>query len=227
MEMMQDGSINRRRMLGGLAMGGAMLALPGCMSVPGFGLTDAIKRILTLSSQTAFANLTSPDGFWDSSVARIGLPAMFRGGGLASTLLTSGPVKNQLQKALNNVAEDGAERAAPLVADAIRNISFTDAAAIIGGGPTAATGFLRQNMGSTLVSAMVPALGDAMKVANNPILSQAIAALSGVDVGGVAQALSSDVDNAIWAEMGLAESEIRANPESTNDPMLIAVLKAT
>ena len=219
--------LGRRQLLAGMVMGGAIVALPGCASLPGFSLTEAVKRILTLSSQNAFAALTAPGGFWDSTVARIDLPSQFRSGGIASALLTSGPVRSQLQRTLNNVAEDGAERAAPLVADAIRNISIADAAGIIGGGRTAATGYLRSQMGTALVTAMVPALGDAMRVANNPILLQILTAFSGVDVDNIARSLSADVDNAIWAQMGLAESEIRANPQATGDPVLIALLRAT
>ena len=224
MEMLVNRTIGRRQMLAGLSLGGAMAALPGCATLPGFGLTEAIKRILTLSSQQAFATLTQDDGFWNSAVARIGLPSAFtQNASLVSALLSTGPVRNQLQKTFNNIAEDGAERAAPLVADAIRNISIGDAAAIVNGGGSAATSYLRGQMGTALIGAMVPALGDAMRVASNPLLGQALSALSGVDVNGVAQGLAVDVDNAIWAQIGASESAIRANPQATNDPAIIAV----
>ncbi|MFM5907717.1 MAG: DUF4197 family protein [Novosphingobium sp.] len=43
---------------------------------------------------------------------------------------------------------------------------------------------------------------------------------------GVARQLSEQADNAIWGEIGREEAYIRANPESTNDPVLIGVFKA-
>ena len=49
--------------------------------------------------------------------------------------------------------------------------------------------------------------------------------MTGVDVTGVARSLSGKVDNAIWGEIGREESAIRANPEKTNDAVLIAALK--
>ena len=61
--------------------------------------------------------------------------------------------------------------------------------------------------------------------ANDPIVGQALGALTGVDVTGVARSLSGKVDNAIWGEIGREEASIRANPEKTNDAVLIAALR--
>jgi hypothetical protein len=111
MEQLTGTIIARRGFLVGTVGAGALL-LPGCASMGGFSMVDAIKRLLTLSSEQAFAKLTAPGGFWDSEVARFELPTLFSSsGGVLRSLLTSGPFKNQLQKQLNIVAEKGAERA--------------------------------------------------------------------------------------------------------------------
>ena len=106
------------------------------------------------------------------------------GGGrrLAGAVLKSPVFREKLQHELNNLAEDGARRAAPVVAEAVRNIAITDALALIKGGKTAATTYLRQAMGPALVNAMIPELDQAMRLAENPILNQAISALSGVSI---------------------------------------------
>ena len=96
---------------------------------------------------------------------------------------------------------------------------------LIRGGPTAATSYLRKSMGLALVDAMIPALGDAMRVANDPLLSQAITALAGIDTVEVARSVATSADNAIWSQIGTKESAIRANPAATRDPVLIAMLK--
>lgn len=221
----QTGLARRAFMAGSAATG--LLTLSGCASLGGYGFTDAIRRLLLLSSEGAFARLTAPGGFWDSSVARLELPSLFgnRGGVLAG-ILTSGVFREKLQQRLNYIAEDGARSAAPLVADTVRTIGIENAVALIRGGPTAATSFLRQNMGAGLINAMVPALGDAIRISSDPVVGQAIRALAGVDVNGVAQSVANSADNAIWYQIGLEETAIRANPEKTNDPVLIAVLKA-
>lgn len=218
-------ALARRSFLVGTAVSGLML-LPGCASVGGFSMVEAIRRLLMLSAERAFARLTAPGGFWDSEVARFDLPELFTGsGGSIRSLLTSTLFKNQLQKQLNLVAEKGAARAAPVVYDAVRSISIADAVGIVQGGPTAATSFLRSAMGPALINAMIPGLSDALRVSSDPVLGQAMRALSGVDLGGIAQSIANRADNSIWYQIGFEETAIRANPESTNDPVLIGVLK--
>lgn len=220
----QTGLARRGVILGMGAM--SVLALSGCTGMGGLSMTEALKRLLTLSSQNAFAKLTASGGFWDSTVARFDLPVLFSGSsGLVRSLLTSGVFKDQLQHQLNIVAEKGAERAAPLVLDTIRNVSIPDAVGLIRGGPTAATTWLRGQMGPALINAMIPGMTDAIRVSGDPVLGKAIGALSGVDIGQVAQAVANRADNSIWYQIGAEESAIRANPQSTNDPVLIAALK--
>ncbi|MFM5916380.1 MAG: DUF4197 domain-containing protein [Novosphingobium sp.] len=217
----------RRAFLVGTAATGGLL-LSGCESMGGrFSMVEAIRRLLTLSSQAAFALLTAPGGFWDSEVARFEAPELFgnAGTGLLKNLLTSTVFKQNLQHQLNIVAEKGAERAAPVVYDAVRGISIPDAVNLVRGGPTAATTFLRGQMGPALINAMIPQLSDALRVSSDPILGQAVRALSGVDIGQMALSVANRADNSIWYQIGHEEAAIRAHPETTKDPLLIGVFK--
>lgn len=224
MDSLDNRLIARRAFLAGTAAAG-LLALPGCQSMGGFSMVDAIRRLLDISARNAFAKLTAPGGFWDSEVARFDLPEMFGASGGIRSLLTSAVFKQNLQKQLNVVAEKGAARAAPLVYEAVTNISIPDAVAIVRGGSSAATGYLRSQMGQGLVNAMVPGLSDALRISGDPVLGQAIRALSGVDVGQIAQSVATRADNSIWKQIGIEEGAIRAHPESTRDPLLIGVFK--
>lgn len=224
MENVASNLVARRAFLAGTAAVGIM-ALPGCQSMGGFSMVEAIRRLLDMSAKAAFAKLTAPGGFWDSEVARFDLPDMFGASGPLKALLLSSAFRSGLQKQLNVVAEKGAERAAPLVYDAVTKISIPDALAIVRGGSSAATAYLRGQMGQGLVGAMVPGLSDALRVTSDPVLGKAIKALSGVDVGQMAQSIATKADNSIWNQIGLEEGAIRANPERTNDPLLIGVFK--
>ena len=221
------GGLSRRAALAGLLAAGAF-ALPGCTTMMRRdGTTDIVRRMLELSTQRAFARLVQPDGFWDSSVARINLPVLFgKPGSAMAGILRSEVFREKLQHHLNNLAEDGARKAAPVVAEAVRSISIPDTLALLHGERTAATTYLRQAMGPALVNAMIPALDEVMRVGSDPVLGQAIAALSGVDLAAAAHALAIEADNAIWYEIGASEADIRADPASSNDPLLIAGLKA-
>lgn len=221
-------TLNRRTLMGGALASAALLALPGCMSLPGFGLNDAIKRILTLSSDRAFARLLQDGGFWDQELERVGLATMLGGrGDLLGNVLTSNLFKDRLARAFSGVAVEGAERAAPLVADAVRGATIADAAAIVNGGPSAASDFLRAQMGRTLVEAMLPEVSDGLRLANEPLVGQALASLTGIDLAGAANNFATRIDNTIWREIGVEEAAIRADPASTNDPVIIGVFGLT
>ena len=170
-------TVGRRTFLAGAAATG-VLALSACDSLPALSLTEAIRRLLTRASRAAFARLTAPGGFYDSELSRLDLPDVFGSrGGVLQSILTSAVFKTRLQREFNHIAERGARRAAPLVADAVRMIGIDNARDLIRGGPTAATGFLRQSMGASLIEVMVPELGEGMRLASDPIVGQAIAAL--------------------------------------------------
>ena len=225
-----EGGIGRRSILAGIFTTGVLMALPGCTTI-GSTLgkptaTELVERLLLVSSQRAFARLTQPEGFWDSTVARIDLPVLFgKPGSKVAKILKSAAFREKLQHELNLIAEDGARVAAPLVYEAVRGLTVTDALALLRGGDTAATTFLRQSMGASLVNAMIPELGRVMQATEDPLLNQAISVLTGVDLNDAAHALALAADNAIWYEIGAQETEIRQNPDSTNDPALIAALK--
>lgn len=217
----------RRGLLGGIAASGAVLALSACNSMGGFGLVDAVQRLLFLSSERAFARMLQPDGFWDQQVASLGLGNVLGArGDVLGRILTSSLFKSRLDNAFGDIAFRGAERAAPVVTEAVRVIGPQNAADLVRGGPTAATAFLRGRLGSRLIDAMVPELGAAMRVASDPLVGQALSALTGVDTAAVATRFASTIDEIIWREIGNEESRIRADPGATNDPTIIAIFGA-
>lgn len=204
----------------------ALLSLPGCSSMGGISLTEAIRRLLVLSSERAFARLAAPGGYWDEAVAQIGLDRFFGSrGDVLGRILTSRLFKDRLEDAVADVAVRGSYRVAPIVAEAVRTIGIANAVDLIRGGPTAATSFLRGTMGDGLIETMVPEVGEGLRIARDPLVGQVLSALSGVDVGQVAQGFSREIDAAIWREIGVEEAAIRADPASTRDPLLIAALK--
>ncbi|TIX51854.1 DUF4197 domain-containing protein [Alteraurantiacibacter aquimixticola] len=218
-----DKRMGRRTLLGGMA-GASVLALPGCTTMGGFSFVDAIRELLYLSSTRAFARLTSEGGYWDEGVGQLGLDGFLGNrGNILASILTSALFRDRLEDAFAGIAADASDRAAPMVADAVRVIGIDNALALVRGGPTAATEFLRGNMGNALVEAMVPEVGQAMRVAREPLVGQLLGQLTGVDVANVTNTFSNTVNNVIWQEIGVEEAAIRRDPRSTNNPLLIGV----
>ncbi|NCP13028.1 MAG: DUF4197 domain-containing protein [Sphingomonadales bacterium] len=214
----------RRRLLVGVASGATLLLLPACASTGGFSMVEAVRRMLLLASENAFARLTQPGGFWDQQVAQVGLNQVLgTRGDVLSRILTSALVKDRLEERFADFAIDASFRAAPVVTDAIQMIGFDNAIALVRGGPTAASTFLRGEVGPALIDAVVPELGEAIRLSRDPLIGQALSVLTGVDATGVADRFGREVDDAIWGEIAREEAEIRTDPQSTRDPLLIGV----
>ncbi|AOL95317.1 DUF4197 domain-containing protein [Porphyrobacter sp. LM 6] len=214
----------RRALLTGAAGAATLALLPGCASTGGFSMVEAVRRLLLRASENAFARLTEPGGFWDEQVARIGLENFLGArGNTLSRILTSSLFKDRLEERFATFAIDASYRAAPVVTEAVEVIGFANALELVRGGPSAASTFLRGEMGTALLDAMVPQLGDAIRLADDPLVGQAIAALTGVDVSSVASRIGREVDDAIWGEIAREEAAIRADPGKTRDPVLIGV----
>lgn len=202
-----------------------ILALPGCAN-SGFSLVEAIRRLLSISSQRAFATLMRENGFFDDAIARISLPDRL-GGERASSIvalaLRSGPVRERMLRQVNRAAEKGAEVAAPMVATAIQSMSVEDAVSIVRGGSIAATDLLQRQMGTALATAMVPGIDNGLRLFDSQIVNEALRLATGIDFAGLRDDVTAKTSNAIYRAIGREEAAIRANPSSANDPLLATV----
>lgn len=203
-----------------------LVVLPGCAGTGAFSLVEAIRRLLSLSSQRAFASLLRENGFFDDQIARISLPDAIggaRAGGVVTALLRSKGVRDRMLIQVNRAAEKGAEAAAPIVTQAIRSISIDDAVSLVRGGPTAATDALSRKMGGALVTAMAPQIDGGLKLFDNAIVSEVLRAATGIDFAGLRDDVNAKASAAIYRAIGREETAIRANPRATGDPLLIGV----
>ena len=223
-------SLSRRSLLGAgaalplLALGGCAGTLGDLAGLGGFWLEGAIREILTLSSQRAFNNLLTENGFFEDELARVSLPAQFGGSGtatIASALLRQPFVQNQLLRLVNGAARSAAENAAPLVYDSIRSMTITDALSIVRGGQSAATSYLAASICDRIVDAMFPGVGNALRMLDSGILTQALGAAAGLNFAGLQQDVTRKAADGIWRAIGREEAAIRANPRATGDPVLI------
>jgi hypothetical protein len=105
----------------------------------------------------------------------------------------------------------------------VRNISIEGATELVRGGPQAATQFLRGKMGLALLDSMLPGVSDGLRLFDDQVIAKAVQSVTGFDMAALAQDISRKADDSIWAAIGLEESNIRANPQATNDPLLIGV----
>ncbi|HEX8511885.1 MAG TPA: DUF4197 domain-containing protein [Allosphingosinicella sp.] len=202
-----------------------LLTVPGCMTrlgdVP--NLEPAIRRLLTLSSQRAFARLLTDEGFFRDDIARIQPPPQLGGSTITATLavaLGTRAVQDRLIRVVNRAAEEGARRAAPAIYDSIRDMTITDALAIARGGPTAATDYLARSMGERIFDALFPGVGEALRLAENGVIQRALQFATAINFPGLQADVTRKTAAALYRAIGREEAAIRADPGSAGDPAL-------
>jgi hypothetical protein len=221
-----DALLSRRALIGaGISL--PLLTLPGCAGgIGGFGLEEAIRRLLTISSQRAFAGLLQENGFFADELTRIPVPQQLGGNAVTNALaglLGVGLVQDRLLRLVNNAAGSAAEAAAPIVYDSIRRMTITDALSIVRGGPTAATDYLQRSMGNAIVSAIFPNVGNALRILDNGVVTRALQVATGINFAGLQQHVTDRTSDAIYRAIGREEAAMRSNPNSTDDPVLRGV----
>jgi hypothetical protein len=207
-----------------------MLGLPGCATrfgdVP--DLEPAIRRLLTLSSQRAFARLLTDDGFFRDDLARIQPPPQLGGKAVTAALavaLGTRAVQDRLLRVVNRAAGQGARRAAPVVYDSIRDMPIADALAIARGGPTAATDYLARSMGERIFDAIFPAAGEALRLAEDGVIQRVLEFATGINFPGLQADVTRKTAAALYRTIGREEAAIRADPASAGDPLLAGLFR--
>ena len=222
-----DSLLTRRALIGaGLSL--PLLGLAGCATRLGdlVNFEDAIRRLLTISSQRAFARLLTDEGFFRDDLARVSLPSQLGGSGVASALavaLGTRAVQDRLLRVVNIAAAQAADAAAPVVYDSIRDMTIRDALSLVRGGPMAATDYLERSIGDRIVDAMFPEVGDALRVAESGLVAKALRVATGIDFAGLQADVSRKAAMGIYRAIGREEAAIRANPQSANDPVVAGV----
>ncbi|HLL30110.1 MAG TPA: DUF4197 domain-containing protein [Allosphingosinicella sp.] len=220
-------SFSRRSLIAaGLAL--PLLALPGCATRLGdlAGFEGAIRRLLTLSSQRAFARLLTDEGFFRDDLARVQLPPQLGGSGVTAALavaLGTRAVQDRLLRLVNRAALEGGRAAAPIVYDSIRDMTITDALSIVRGGPTAATDYLQRSMGERIFDAVFPGVGNALRGPEGDTVQRVLRVATGIDFGGLQADVARKASAGIYRAIGREEAAIRADPNAAGDPVLAGI----
>jgi hypothetical protein len=135
----------------------------------GSNLTDeeviaGLKEALTVGTDTAVTQGSAIDGYLGNSLIKIAFPEE---ASIVQTVLSAVPGGDELidilVEKLNRAAEDAADKASPILKDAILNISFDDAWDILNGVDTAATNYLRIHTFSDLYDAFKPDIQNSLE----------------------------------------------------------------
>lgn len=200
--------------------------------IPSTGVSDAearqgIKEALSQGVTKAVLNLHKTDGFFGNDLYKVLLPPDSR---KAETALREIGLGGQVDKAIlaiNRGAEDAVGTAGPIFADAIKEMTVTDALGIIRGNTDAATQYFRRKTSDDLIAAFTPPVRSSLDrtqatryyadIANS--YNRLPVAFEKVDPDLAAYVVGKAVD-ALFNEIAREEANIRANPVARTTDIL-------
>jgi hypothetical protein len=215
---------------GGNMASSVLSALSGT-SESGAGLDSAtvaagLKEALAVGSERAVASTSARDGFWGNEEIKIPLPEELNN--VFTTLRTVGfgSQVDALELNMNRAAEQASAEAKPVLLDAVRGMSLSDAMGILRGGDTAATEYFRAETADTLKEKFLPIIQD--KMAGVGLYQQYNKLMDAYAALPLTKDRGFDLDNYV-ADKGLdglfsmlarEEAEIRENPAARSTELL-------
>ncbi|WP_339476327.1 MULTISPECIES: DUF4197 domain-containing protein [unclassified Pseudomonas] len=180
--------------------------------------TGGLKDALTQGAQVAVKQLGTPGGFSNNPDVKIELPGKL--GKVASKMKAFGMGEqvDQLETSMNQAAEAAVVQAQPILVNAVKNMSVSDAKGILSGGNDSATQYLNKSSHEQIRAKFLPIVKQATDKVG---LAQKYNAFAGqAATFGVLDAKSANIENYVTEQaldglfemIGKQEATIRQNP---------------
>ena len=189
-------------------------------------ISNGLKQALELGISQGVDLLSQKDGYYGSSLAKILFPAPLQKVDNTLRSIGLGSLADQGVKLLNRAAEDAVTEAKPIFINAVKNLSFSDATAILTGGKNAATDYLKKTTTQSLIQAFSPKIQASLgKVGADQVWSSIIDKYNAVPlVTKVNPDLTSYVTekaiDGLFLQIAQKEEDIRTNVASRTTPLL-------
>lgn len=140
----------------------AASSVVGVNSLSEADISKGLKEALTIGANNASTQLNALDGFNKNSLIRIPFPPEVSQVATKLRDMGMGGKVDEFELTLNRAAEKAAIDAAPIFANAITQMSITDAKNILTGSNNAATTYLQSKTTDALVAAFSPTIKNAL-----------------------------------------------------------------
>lgn len=230
--------MDRREFTAGLG-GGALLwvwaAHAQAQSLASLTNADAsagLKAALERGAAAAVDLLGRADGFLGNPKVRIPLPGALEKGAKLLRGLGQGARVDELVTAMNRAAESAVPEARPLLTDAVKSMTVSDAKKILSGGTTSVTDFFAGKTRQPLTGRFLPIVTRATEKVS---LAEKYNAVAGKGVGlgivkkedaNVQQYVTGKTLDGLYLMIGEEEKKIRQDPVGTGSAILKKVFGA-
>ena len=179
--------------------------------------TGGLKDALTQGAQIAVKQLGAPGGFSNNPEVKIGLPGKLEKAAGALKMLGMGDQITQLEASMNKAAESAVTQAQPILVNAVKNMSVTDAKGILSGGQDSATQYLDKSSREQIRAKFLPIVKqstDKVGVAQqyNALAKKAPLGLLGGKSDSVENYVTEQALDGLFKMIAQQEESIRQNP---------------
>ncbi len=118
--------------------------------------TAGLRQALSQGAEVAVAQLGKSNGYYGNPKVRIPLPSSLEKGASMLSRMGMGSQLDQLEVTMNKAAEAAVVEAKPVLVNAIKQMSVSDAKQILTGGNTSATEYFRRTTSADLTTRFLP-----------------------------------------------------------------------
>lgn len=194
--------------------------------------TSGVKAALEKGATIAVAKLGVENGFLNNEKVKIGMPASVEKVMPLLRMTGQGKKIDELQVSMNHAAESAVALAKPMLLDAVKSMSVSDAKNILTGGETSVTDFFRQKTGTPLSAKFLPVVkkitdGNGLSSQYNAVMGKASASgLVSKEEATVESYVTQRALDGLYTIIAEEEKAIRADPIGTGSAILGKVFGA-
>ncbi|HWW72457.1 MAG TPA: DUF4197 domain-containing protein [Duganella sp.] len=214
---------------------GLIAASAFALSLSDLSNTDAtggLKAALEKGAGLAVAKLGAENGFLNNEKVRIQLPKILEQARPLLQMTGKGQKLDELVVQMNHAAEAAVPMAKPLLMDAVKSMSVTDAKNILTGGETSVTDFFREKTSAKLAVQFLPIVKkvtDRSKLSTQYNSTMALAPTMGLiqeDQRTVEGYVTKRALDGLYTMIGEEEKAIRADPLGAGSKLIGKVFGA-
>jgi hypothetical protein len=187
---------------------------------------SGLKAALEQGANAAISKLGVADGFLNNDQVKIPLPSILEKAKPILKLSGQGKHLDELVVAMNRAAETAVPMAKPLLLDAVKTMSVTDAKNILTGGDTSVTDFFREKTSTALTTKFTPtvkAVTDKVGLASkyNTVMAKAQKMGAVPEKEATVESYVSDkAVDALYTMIAEEEKKIRQDPIGTGSKII-------
>ncbi|MDB5774709.1 MAG: hypothetical protein JWP38_842 [Herbaspirillum sp.] len=198
--------------------------------------TAGVKSALEKGADAAVSKLGVENGFLNNDKVKITLPGPLEKAMPLLKMTGQGQKADDLVVAMNHAAESAVAQAKPMLVNAVKAMSVTDAKNILTGGDTSVTDFFRQKTSAQLTTQFLPVVkkitdGNGLSTQYNAVMAQVAKTGLGSSVASGPQAtvegyVTQRALDGLYTMIGEEEKAIRRDPVGTGSALLGKVFGA-